>query len=759
MIREYSMTQLTGITTSQFLRASAMRDACLNTSGIKVAMKNTIRLIGLLLMFGMLNAQAASQNKITGLSVINSAAGESVIKVELAEPPANLPAGFTINTPPRIALDFPGTENALGRSVQEFSAGDLRSANIVQAGSRTRLVINLNQMMTYDAKLEGNTVLITLHGKVTAAATSIATRFADARPTAQKHALSDIDFRRANNGVGRIQVDLSDAGLGIDIRREGTKLIVDFLKTSLPRNLQRKLDVVDFATPVQTVDTFAQGNDTRMVIEPKGNWEHAAYQTDNKFIIEVKQVTDEDALTGKPKSAGYTGEKLTLNFQDITVREALNVIADFTELNMVISDSVEGKLTLRLKDVPWDQALDIILQSRDLDMRRSGNVIRVAPRKELAEQEKTDLTSRQEISQLEELQTESFKLGYARAADAIKILTGEGSSASTATSSSTQQDGGNAVDSQASTATATLNILSKRGVASLDARTNTLFVKDTPSRLEEVRRILKQIDVPARQVLIEARVVEANDGFARNLGVRLGYGASVAGAAAIAGGAKANGLTSVGGPSGLVMAPSTGNVNLPVTIGQPLAGLFQFSLFNAAASRILNIELNAMESDEKGKIISSPRVVSLDKDTEWAIIEQGEEIPYTIDSVANGVITRTTSFKKAVLRLGVKTNITPDNNVDMTVEVNKDSRGVVVATVPAINTNKVVTKVLVENGGTVVIGGVYRQTDTTVVNKVPLLGDIPVLGYLFKSKGVSTAKSELLVFLSPKIMQDSLNLR
>jgi len=753
------MTQLTGITTRLFLRASAMRDACLNTSGIKVAMKNTIRLIGLLLMFGMLNAHAASQNKITGLSVINSAAGESVIKVELAEPLTNLPAGFTINTPARIALDFPGTENALGRSVQEFSAGDLRSANIVQAGTRTRLVINLNQMMTYDAKLEGNTVLITLHGKVATAATSIATRFADAQPTAQKHALSDIDFRRANNGVGRIQVDLSDAGLGIDIRREGTKLIVDFLKTSLPRNLQRKLDVVDFATPVQTVDTFAQGNDTRMVIEPKGNWEHAAYQTDNKFIIEVKQVTDEDALTGKPKQAGYSGEKLTLNFQDITVREALNVIADFTELNMVISDSVEGKLTLRLKDVPWDQALDIILQSRDLDMRRSGNVIRVAPRKELAEQEKTDLTSRQEISQLEELQTESFKLGYARAADAIKILTGEGSSASTATSSSTQQDGGNAADSKASTATATLNILSKRGVASLDARTNTLFVKDTPTRLEEVRRILKQIDVPARQVLIEARVVEANDGFARNLGVKLGYGPTAAGVAAVAAGGKANGLTGIGGAQGLMVTPNTGNVNLPISIGAPLAGLFQFSLFNSAATKVLNIELNAMESDDKGKIISSPRVVSLDKDTEWAIIEQGEEIPYTINSVVNGVLTSTTSFKKAVLRLGVKTNITPDNNVDMTVEVNKDSRGVAVATVPAINTNKVVTKVLVENGGTVVIGGVYRQADNTIVNKVPLLGDIPVLGYLFKSKGVSTTKSELLVFLSPKIMQDSLNLR
>ena len=731
------MLKLKEIASNLSLRASAA--GCAYVPKQNGMVKALFRLIGLAMVFGMMHAEAA--NQITALSVSNEANGDRVVKVQLSEPLANPPAGFTINTPPRIALDFPGTENGLGRSVQDIAAGDLRSANIVQAGTRTRLVINLNQMLAYDTRLEGNAVLITLHGKV-ADQSSVTSRFADAKQGVQKHALSNVDFRRAGNGAGRIQVDLSDPGLGIDIRRQGNKLIVDFVKTSLPGNLQRKLDVADFATPVQSVDTYAQGDNTRMVIEPKGNWEHAAYQTDNKFIVEVKQASEDTNKLGLSSQAGYTGEKLTLNFQDITVREALNVIADFTELNMVISDTVKGNLTLRLKDVPWDQALDIILQSRGLDMRRNGNVIQVAPREELAAKEKTDLTARQEILELEELHTESFKLGYARAADAADILTGKGAVKSSGTEQASTGQAG------AENGGPSLSILSKRGSANADARTNTLFVKDTPSRLEEVRKILKQIDMPARQVLIEARVVEAHDGFASNLGVKLGYtGQPVA----AAGGA--NGVTGIRGG----MTGGTTNVNLPAIVAAPLANTFQFSLFNAAATKVLNIELNAMESDEQGKIISSPRVVSADKDTEWAVIEQGEEIPYTLTSTTPGA-TPTTSFKKAVLRLGVKTNITPDNNVDMTVEVNKDSRGVVTGAIPAINTNKVITKVLVENGGTVVIGGVYKQNDSNVVNKVPLLGDIPVLGYLFKSKGVSTTKDELLVFLSPKILQDTLNL-
>ncbi len=714
-------------------------------------------LLGVLMVFGMLNVQAETLNKITALGVTDSGAGTTVIKVELAEPPTNSPAGFTINTPPRIALDFPNTENALGKSSQDFSTGDLRSANIVQAGTRTRLVVNLNQMLVYDTKIDGKNVLITLHAKLAdAAAVNNASRFADARQGSQKHTLSNLDFRRGKNGEGRIQVDLSDPGVGIDIHRQGTKLIVDFMKTNLPHKLQRKLDVVDFATPVQVLDTYVQGDNTRMVIEPKGLWEHAAYQADNKFIIEVKQLIEDPNKLVKNGQLGYAGEKLTLNFQDISVREALNVIADFTELNMVISDSVAGNLTLRLKDVPWDQALDIILQTRGLAMRKNGNVIQVAPIGELAASEKSDLTARQEISELEELRTESFQLGYQTAAVVAAILTGSGQTAAPAAADAATAGAAPAVAASGGTLQ---RILSKRGSAMADARTNTLFVKDTSTRLEEVRKLLKQIDVPARQVLIEARVVEAHDGFAKNLGVRLGYTDKNAVPAPNGG---ANGITGIRGgllgtgALGSLITPNTGNVNLPVVGG---AGTFQFSLFNAAASKILGIELTAMESDEKGKIISSPRVVSEDNDTDWAIIEQGEEIPYVINSIAGNVVTSTTSFKKAVLRLGVKTKITPDNNVDMTVEVNKDSRGTLVGAGIAINTNKVVTKVLVENGGTVVIGGVYKQNDLTTVNKVPLLGDLPVLGNLFKSKATTTSKDELLVFLSPKILQDALNLR
>ncbi|MDO8349764.1 MAG: type IV pilus secretin PilQ [Gallionella sp.] len=702
----------------------------------------------------MVQVSAQTQNTITALSVTDSGSGAIVIKVELAEPLANLPAGFTINTPPRIALDFPDTANGLGKSVQNFAVGELRSANIIQAGTRTRLVINLNQMLSYDTRLDGNNVLITLRGKVAGlASTDTTSRFAEARQGTQKHTLSDLDFRRGKNGEARIQVDLSDSGVGIDIHRQGTKLVVDFLKTNLPGKLQRKLDVVDFATPVQIVNTFAQGANVRMEIEPKGMWEHAAYQTDNKFIIEVKPVVEDPNKLVKGGQAGYAGEKLTLNFQDISVREALNVIADFTELNMVISDSVQGNLTLRLKDVPWDQALDIILQSRDLEQRKNGNVIRVAPREELAKSEKTGLTSRQEISELEELHTESFQLGYQTAAAAADILTGKGAVKGAAEQAGTTPSG----NGQASSA----SILSKRGSAMADARTNTLFVKDTPSRLEEVRKIIKQIDVPARQVLIEARVVEARDGFARNLGVRLGYtGQPVA----AAGGA--NGITGIRGglisSTAALTTPTTGNINLPVSNGVlgAGAGTFQFALFNAMATKVLNLELTAMESDSQGKIISSPRVVSSDNDTDWATIEQGEEIPYVTATVSTSGTTYTTAFKKVELGLKVKTKITPDNNVDMTVEVKKDSRGDLIANagIP-VNTNKVVTKVLVENGGTVVIGGVYKQNDQTVVNKVPLLGDVPVLGNLFKSKAVSISKDELLIFLSPKIMQDALNLR
>lgn len=686
---------------------------------LNYVIRSAARLLGICLAFGMLSAQAAQAdaNSITALNVSSAGDGTTVIKVEFAQPLTKAPRDFTINTPPRIALDFPNTTNGLGKSVQDFAEGDLRSANIVQAGSRTRLVINLNQMLAYDTKVDGNSLLITLQSKATNTVVSgTASRFAEAKADTQKHMLRDVEFHRGDNGEGRIQVDLSDSGIGIDIRQQGTTLIVDFLKTGLPRNLQRKLDVVDFATPVQGVDTYAQGDNVRMVIEPKGLWEHAAYQTDNKFIVEVKPVAEDPNKLVKGNQLGYAGEKLTLNFQKIDVREALNVIADFTELNMVISDTVSGNLTLRLKDVPWDQALDIILQSRGLDMRKNGNVIQVAPREEIATKEKIDLTARQEISDLEELRTESFQLNYTKADAFKKILTD---------------------DKQ--------KILSKRGSAVWDERTNQLFIQDTPTKLDGIRKLIAQVDVPVRQVMIEARIVEASDKFGRNLGVKLGY----TGPGAVPGGGFAVGSNTPTATRGTI---NGSNVNLPAA---GAAGTFSMILFNAAATKFLNLELTALETDSKGKIISSPRVVTADKVE--ATIEQGTEVPYQQASSSGAT---TTAFKKATLSLKVTPQITPNNNVIMDVNVTKDSVGAATFNgVPTIDTNKVSTQVLVENGGTVVIGGVYAQTDTTTVNKVPVLGDVPVLGVLFRNTNRVDNKSELLIFISPKIMQDTLNLR
>ena len=676
------------------------------------------RLLGIIIALCMLSAQAQAEalNNIVALSVNSAGVGAAILKVELAQPLDNPPAGFTINTPPRIAFDFPNTASGLSKSVQEFAEGNLRSANVVQAGNRTRLVVNLNQMATYETKIDGNNLLITLHGRAADnAATIVTSRFAEARKDARKHSLRDIEFRRGKNGEGRIQVDLSDPGVGIDIRQQGASLIVEFLKTGLPRNLQRKLDVVDFATPVQGIDTFAQGDNVRMVIEPKGSWEHAAYQTDNKFVVEVKPIIVKTDDSGKTKKAGYVGEKLTLNFQQIDVREALNVIADFTETNMVISDTVRGNITLRLKDVPWDQAFDIILQSRGLDMRKNGNVIQVAPRDEIAAKEKIDLTSRQEIAELEDLRTESFQLSYQKGADIVALISN---------------------DKQ--------RILSKRGSAVVDARTNTMFVQDTSAHLEETRKLIKQIDVPVRQVMIEARFVKASNSYTQNLGGKLGYnGQGMVSASRTTQANIAMGSGSLG----------TSNVSLPNTPG---SGGLALALFNATATKVLSLELSASETDGITKNIASPRVVTADKKA--ATISSGVQIPYQ-QATSSGATS--TAFIAATLSLNVTPQITPDDHVNMKVDASQDTPGANLGggSVPSINSKKVSTEVLVENGGTVVIGGVFTQDFSDGESKVPLLGDIPILGWLFKVKAKSDAKEELLIFITPKIMDEAMSMR
>ncbi|MDQ3267169.1 MAG: type IV pilus secretin PilQ [Pseudomonadota bacterium] len=667
---------------------------------------------------------ASTTNSIQSLSVSAAPGGRLVLKLGLKNTLINPPLNFAISNPARIVFDFPNTTNELGKSTQKFDIGELRGANIVQSGNRTRLVVNLNQTLVYDAHTQGTNLLIILHGKIpTASATAATARFAEAKSSAQKYSLRDIVFRRGGNSEGRIQVDLSDPGVGINVKQQDKNLIVDFMNTSLPRKLQRKLDVVDFGTPIQGIDTFMQGDHVRMVIEPKGLWEHVAYQTDNKFVVEIRAVADDPNKLFKNSQIGYVGEKLTLSFQNIAVREALNVIADFTNLNMVISDSVSGNLTLRLKDVPWDQALQIILDSRGLEMRKDGNVIQVAPREELATKEKLNLTANQEIFDLAALQTESFRLTYSKGAEIVALLQNP--------TSPTQR------------------MLSKRGSAVVDARTNTVFVQDTPSRLEVARKLIKQVDVAVRQVMIEARFVEATDNFTRTLGGRLSYtGPSLPGGGFSIGGDQRG---SIGGSAG------GGPVNLPGTPGQLGTGVVTALLFNSSATKILGLELQASQLNGITKNIASPRVVTANG-TE-ARIEQGVQIPYqTVSLQGTNVL-----FKDAILSLTVTPQITPDDNINMKVEVTQDSVGEVINStaggIPSINTKKIRTQVLIDNGGTVVIGGVYTQEESISTPKVPLLGDIPILGWLFKSQTNTNNKRELLVFISPKILSDSLNLR
>ncbi|MGH8751084.1 MAG: type IV pilus secretin PilQ [Burkholderiales bacterium] len=677
----------------------------------------------------------SAQNSIEAINVTALQGGKLAVKISFKQALDNVPAGFTVNNPPRIAFDFPNTKNALGKNSQEVGESGLRSINIVQASGRTRLVMNLTKSLGYDSKIDGNNLVVTLQGLETgsAASSSLASRFAESAPSAQKHSVQDIDFRRGPNGEGRVIIDLSDTTTGIDLRQQGKAIIIDLIKTSLPQNLERRLDVVDFATPVQMVDTFADGDNVRIVVQPKGLWEQSAYQADNRFTLEVKAVVEDPNKLVQGGKPGYSGDKLSLNFQNVEVRAVLQVIADFTGFNIITSDTVTGNLTLRLKDVPWDQALDIILQSKGLDLRKNGNVVLIAPRDELAAKEKLYLESRQQITELEPTRTESFQLNYQKADAVQKLLTD-----------------------------ANQRILSKRGSAVLDPRTNMLFVQDTPSKLDEVRSLIKKIDIPVRQVIIEARIVQANDTFSKNLGARLGY--TQAGSTRLFGSVRENiggGLpttaqTTLTPPVTATNLTDGLNVSLPATgLGGANPGLFSLILFNSAFNKFLSLELSALEADGRGKIISSPKVVTADQVE--ATIEQGTDIPFQA-ATSSGATSVT--FKKATLSLKVKPQITPDDNVIMNLQVNNDSRGADTLTSgPAINTQRVETQALVENGGTVVIGGIYTQDQQTTVNKIPLLGDIPYLGVLFRNTSTRDNRNELLIFITPKILKDTLTAR
>ena len=708
----------------------------------KSTMAQRLRAAGLgLLAFGAF-ALAHAQNAIEAVTS-STQSGAEVIRIDLAQPLTAVPTGFAVQTPARIALDFPGVTNAIGRSAIEVNQGNLRSVNVVQAGERSRVVLNLKQATAYKAEIQGKSLLVILEPVAGAAlATSTPTVFAENR-NRDTLPLRDVDFRMGSDNTGRVIVDLPNNQVGVDVRQQGKNLVVEFTKSTLPEGLRRRLDVADFNTPVQLITSQQSGDRVRMTIEAKGDWEHSAYQSENQFVVEVRaRKVDPSKLT---QGVGYNGEKLSLNFQNIEIRSLLQVIADFTNFNIVTSDSVTGALTLRLKDVPWDQALDIIMQAKNLGMRKNGSVLWIAPKDEINAKEKLEFESKAAIENLEPLRTQSFQLNYTKAIAIAQGLTGTGA-------------GGGGGGGGGGTTT---RILSPRGSVIAESRTNQLFVSDIPSRLAQVADLIQKLDIPVRQVLIEARIVEASDTFGKSLGVRLGGGIAGERFASSAGNRAFANL----GMMPTVTAGTNGGANTATTtwtnsnfINLPAgdaggtgntAGTFAISLFNSSFSRMLNLEISALEADGKGKLVSSPRVITADQTK--ALIEQGEEIPYQ-QATSSGATS--ISFRKAVLKLEVTPQITPEGNIILTLDVSKDARGVNTSAGPAINTKHVQTEVLVENGGTVVIGGIFELTETNDESRVPVLGEVPYLGALFRKRERVANKTEMLVFITPKMITD-----
>jgi len=663
------------------------------------------------------------------------------------------PLSFTIDNPARIAFDFANTGSSLPKRPQSIGIGIAQSVTTISAKDRTRVILNLTEVVPYQVTTEGRNVLITLASEA-GSGTSFAdasaaeeasasageadddsTRFeASDRYSGVKRGLKNIDFRRGENGEGRVIISLTQSNIPLDISEEFGKVIIQFIGAEIPDNLRQTLDVIDFATPVKSISSYDKDGNVRVEIEPINNdYEHVVYQANNIFTLELKPISKEELEEQKKEKFGYTGERLSLNFQDIPVRAVLQLMADFTELNVVVSDSVDGSLTLRLKNVPWDQALDIILKARGLSKRESGNVMLVAPSEEIAAQEKIDLEAQQSVTDLSPLRSAYFEINYAKAADLMTLFSGgEGK----------------------------VSLLSPRGSVIIDDRTNTLILKDTQETISEVRSILTKLDIPIRQVMISSRIVIANDQFSKELGSRFGVNyinnlsgggttatsGTVIDTDAISNAAASNGIAT---PADHIFGTQDRfNVNLPV-VGA--AGSLAFSVLKGGS--LIDLEISALQSENKGEVISSPRVVTADRHE--AFIEQGVEIPYQTASSSGAT---TIAFKKAVLSIKVTPQITPDDQIIMDLEVKKDAVGQVFSNIPSIDTREVSTQVLVSNGDTIVLGGIYEQTSRNDVDKVPFLGDIPFLGALFRHSITSDIKQELLIFVTPKVLKESLSL-
>lgn len=682
-----------------------------------------------LLVFGFLMQvshaaeQVGAENKIEKVDFVAQSNGRVAVKIKTVSPLKNVPPSFTLNDPPRLAFDFLGVANGLASHTLNADQGVLKIVNLAETKDRTRMVFNLSKTVGYTTSLSGNELTVLLQANDAAGGnTQTVSRFAEPKAGDQKHQLNNVDFMRGKNGEGRIVMTLSDASTGIDLKQKGKTLVIDFINANVAESLQRRLNVINFNTPVMYVDTMKAGSNTRVVIEPKGNWEQMAYQADKKFIVDIRPILDDPNKLVQGSKAGYAGERLSLNFQNVDVRTVLQVIADFTGLNIITSDTVTGNITIRLKDVPWDQALDIVMQSKGLTQRKNGNVVVVAPAEEVAGKERADLEAKRAIEDLEPLRTEVFTLRYQKAEAFKNILTGTNSGAT---------DG------------RTNSILTKRGSAVWDPRTNTIFVQDTVKKLEEVQAIINKTDVPVKQVLIESRLVVADEKFGKSLGAKFGVNTSLR--------SGSNSLT-IGGKLGST-GPSDLITNLPVA--NP-AGSLGLSLLTFGKSTLLNLELSALETDKRGKVISSPRVITANQ--QKAVIEQGAEIPYITPASAAST-TPAVAFKKAVLSLEVTPQITPDNKIIMDLYVKKDAVGQVFNNVPSIDTQNVRTQVLVGNGETAVLGGIFEQAERIDLSKVPFFGDLPFIGNAFKNTVRSNEKSELLIFVTPKIVDDSLSIR
>jgi type IV pilus assembly protein PilQ len=677
------------------------------------------------------SAQAADAQPLNALTDINFAGlpGNQVqITMEFSGPAAN-PASFTIDNPARIAFDLPATKSELKTRSQAIGIGPAKSITAVEVKGRTRVVLNLFELVPYETRPQGNKIVVVLGragaSSTVAAPAAMAPVATSAAASSGASGVTNVDFRRGEQGEGRIIVTLSDPTVPVDMHQEAGKVVLDMKGANLPEELQRRLDVTDFATPVKIIDTEATSSGVRMVISAIGDYEHLAYQADNQFTVEIRATSKEEKEERKKQEFGYTGERLSLNFQDIEVRSVLQLLADFTGTNIVVSDTVSGNLTLRMQNVPWDQALDIVLKTKGLAKRQNGNVMLIAPSEEIAAREKLELESQKQIEELAPLYADFIQINYAKAADLAKLLQDKESS-----------------------------LMSERGKATIDERTNTLLLQDTAEKLAEIRKLVAMLDIPVRQVLIESRIVIANNDFSRDLGVKFGLAGNASkGRDFIVGGGTRPGDTNFGYAPGFEVPAETGNsgllVDLPVTDPSGALGI----ALGKVGSSLLQLELNAMQLEDRGEIISSPRVITSNQ--QEASIQQGVEIPYQEASSSGAT---SVSFKEAVLQLKVTPQITPDDRIIMDLQVNKDSVGEIFAGVPSIDTRNVSTRVLVDNGETLVLGGIYEQERGKQTERVPFFGSLPGVGWMFKTESKTDQKQELLIFVTPKIIKQGVAL-